>query len=373
MAFNGHTIVVLLLAFVISLSNAKLFELNQPAIFNFGDSNSDTGNIIAAGFGDPLDPPYGQSFFNAPAGRFSDGRLIIDFLANGMGKQFLNPYAKSVGAPKFQQGCNFAAAGSKVLNATASSFCPFSFRIQLAQFARFKAQVLQLLATDKTLVEFLPAEDCFRKALYTFDIGQNDVGGAFYSKTYRKVIAFIPTILEAFESGIKILYDQGGRNFWIHNTGPLGCLPQNIQKFGKNPSSLDQHGCLHRHNMAAKLFNTQLYTLCTKFQTEHPDANVTYVDIFSIKMDLIANHSSYGFEQPIKTCCGNGGGKLNYDTRIVCGQTRTLNGTKVTAIGCSNFTTYVNWDGIHYTEAANKHVASRIFSGNYSYTRSLPM
>lgn len=51
---------------------------NFPAIFNFGDSNSDTGGISAALY--PINWPYGQTYFHMPAGRFSDGRLIIDFI-----------------------------------------------------------------------------------------------------------------------------------------------------------------------------------------------------------------------------------------------------------------------------------------------------
>ena len=49
------------------------------AVFNFGDSNSDTGGRIAAGF-EPMPPPYGSTFFGRPTGRNSDGRLIIDFI-----------------------------------------------------------------------------------------------------------------------------------------------------------------------------------------------------------------------------------------------------------------------------------------------------
>lgn len=49
-----------------------------PAIFNFGDSNSDTGGWSAS-FGQ-AGPPHGETFFHAPAGRYSDGRLIIDFI-----------------------------------------------------------------------------------------------------------------------------------------------------------------------------------------------------------------------------------------------------------------------------------------------------
>lgn len=49
-----------------------------PAIFNFGDSNSDTGGLSAA-FGQ-APPPNGFSYFGGPAGRYSDGRLVIDFI-----------------------------------------------------------------------------------------------------------------------------------------------------------------------------------------------------------------------------------------------------------------------------------------------------
>lgn len=53
------------------------------AIFNFGDSLSDTGNFLASGA--LLFPvigklPYGQTFFNRSTGRCSDGRLVIDFI-----------------------------------------------------------------------------------------------------------------------------------------------------------------------------------------------------------------------------------------------------------------------------------------------------
>lgn len=49
-----------------------------PAIYNFGDSNSDTGGISAAFY--PAGPPSGETYFHRPAGRASDGRLIIDFI-----------------------------------------------------------------------------------------------------------------------------------------------------------------------------------------------------------------------------------------------------------------------------------------------------
>lgn len=49
-----------------------------PAIFNFGDGNSDTGSYTAAFEESP--PFYGQSYFNGTSGRASDGRIVIDYI-----------------------------------------------------------------------------------------------------------------------------------------------------------------------------------------------------------------------------------------------------------------------------------------------------
>lgn len=68
------TIVVSIVASFLYPSRGCQFS----AIYNFGDSNSDTGAVSAA-FGG-LPPSYGKTFFGKPSGRYSDGRLIIDFI-----------------------------------------------------------------------------------------------------------------------------------------------------------------------------------------------------------------------------------------------------------------------------------------------------
>ncbi|XP_047155885.1 GDSL esterase/lipase At1g54790-like [Vigna umbellata] len=350
--------------FCLCLAAANSIDFSYPAVFNFGDSNSDTGELAAA-MGFLVSPPNGQKYFKTPSGRFCDGRLIVDFLMDAMKLPFLNAYMDSVGLPNFQRGCNFAAAGSTILPANAASIRPFSFGVQVYQFLRFRALSLQLLQ-GKKFDQYVPAVDSFEKGLYMFDIGQNDLAGAFYSKTLDQILSSIQAILLEFESGIKKLYDSGARNFWIHNTGPLGCLPQVVAKFGTNPSTLDELGCVSSPNQAAKAFNIQLQAFCSKLKGQYPDANVTHVDIFTIKSNLIANYSKYGFKQSIMACCGYGGPPFNFDSRVSCGLTKILNGTEITAKGCNDSSVYVSWDGTHYTEAANQHVASQILTGNYS-------
>lgn len=51
------------------------------AIFAFGDSLSDTGELIRLDHGVPsASLPYGITFPGYPTGRFSDGKLVIDFI-----------------------------------------------------------------------------------------------------------------------------------------------------------------------------------------------------------------------------------------------------------------------------------------------------
>lgn len=89
------------------------------------------------------------------------------------------------------------------------------------------------------------------------------------------------------------MYGQGGRKFWIHNTGPLGCIPQKLWLV--QSKDLDSNGCISSYNEAARLFNSELKRLSQDIiKSELKDATVVYVDIYSIKYDLIANATKYG-------------------------------------------------------------------------------
>lgn len=87
MAIKNHILGILaLIYFIFPLATSISFDL--PAVFNFGDSNSDTGALISAGI-ESLLPPNGETYFKTPSGRYSDGRLIIDFLSNYLYRKVL--------------------------------------------------------------------------------------------------------------------------------------------------------------------------------------------------------------------------------------------------------------------------------------------
>ena len=66
------------------LAGAEPAAACYPRLFSFGDSLADTGNFpfyYGNNSGEPaLRPPYGETFFRRATGRFSNGRLILDFI-----------------------------------------------------------------------------------------------------------------------------------------------------------------------------------------------------------------------------------------------------------------------------------------------------
>lgn len=321
-------------------------EKGPPVVlFNFGDSNSDTGGVAAAG-GIRIMLPEGRTYFHRPTGRLSDGRVIIDFICESLNTHELNPYLKGVGSD-YSNGVNFAMAGSTVSHGVS----PYSLNVQVDQFVYFKHRSLELF---KRGLKGPVNKEGFENALYMMDIGHNDVVGVMHTpsdewdKKFRKVVSEIG-------EAIQILYDNGARKFWIHGTGALGCLPALVvQEKGEH----DAHGCLANYNRGARAFNKKLSDLCDDMRLRLKDATVVYTDMFAIKYGFVANHTSYGIEWPLMVCCGNGGPPYNFKPgKYGCGDL------------CGPEDKVLSWDGVHFTDFGSGLAAKHSMSGEYSKPR----
>ncbi|KAJ9166652.1 hypothetical protein P3X46_021766 [Hevea brasiliensis] len=357
---------ILFVAFATILN--PIFALKScefPAIFNFGDSNSDTGAMPAAFI--PPNPPYGETYFHMPAGRYSDGRLIIDFITKSLNHPYMSAYLDSMGT-NFSRGANFAAAGStiripfSIIPHGISS--PFSLDVQFLQFLQFKLKSQMIRKQGGVFAKLMPKEEYFPKALYTFDIGQNDIGDGLLSNlTIEEVIASVPDIVNRFSANIENIYDLGARTFWIHNTGPIGCLPYILANF---PAEKDDAGCAKPYNEVAQFFNAKLNESIIQLRKNFPSAAFIYVDVYSVKYSLFSSPKKHGFELPLIACCGYGG-MYNFNDSAGCGEKIIVNGSEVVVGSCDRPSVRVNWDGIHYTEAANKFVFDQISTGAFSH------
>ncbi|KAK7275637.1 hypothetical protein RIF29_16757 [Crotalaria pallida] len=364
---NPHVCFLVLLSIAFTILNpvSATKPCNFPAIFNFGDSNSDTGGLAATLLAP--NPPNGETYFHRPAGRFSDGRLIIDFIAHSFGIPYLSAYLDSLGT-NFSHGANFATAGSTIRPPPSiirlhGRFSPFFLDVQYTQFRDFKSKTQLIRHQGGIFATLMPKEEYFSNALYTFDIGQNDITAGFLGNmTVQQVNASVPDVVESFSANVKNIYNLGARSFWIHNTGP-GCIPLILVNIPF--AERDKYGCAKEYNEVAQYFNQKLKEAVVQLCKDLPLASITYVDVYSIKYSLFRNPKKYGFEHPIVACCGYGG-EYNYSNNVGCGVTTEVNGTKVFVGSCERPSIRVNWDGIHYTEAANKFIFDQISTGAFS-------
>ncbi|XP_059447987.1 GDSL esterase/lipase At3g26430-like [Corylus avellana] len=366
-----HTIfsLVISMALLLPSPTTSITKCEFPAIFNFGDSNSDTGGLSAA-FGQ-APPPNGETYFHSPAGRYSDGRLVIDFIAESLGLPYLSAYLDSVGS-NFGHGANFATAGSTIrpqnTTMSQSGYSPISLDVQFVQFSDFHRRSQIFNKKGDVFEKLLPKEDDFSAALYTFDIGQNDLTSGFkLNMTTEQVKAYVvPDALSQLSNIIRYIYGQGARSFWIHNTGPLGCLPYVLDRYLIAPAQVDKYGCNSPFNEVAQYFNGRLIEAVVQLRKDLPEAVITYVDVYSVKYTLITQAKKYGFQHPLVACCGHGG-KYNFNRYMKCGAKKGINGKEILiANSCKDPSVRINWDGVHYTEAANKWIFEQISNGSFS-------
>ncbi|XBJ22291.1 hypothetical protein VPH35_000709 [Triticum aestivum] len=169
----------------------------RPVVFNFGDSNSDTGGMAAAK-GWHIAPPEGRAFFHHPTGRFCDGRLVIDFLCESLNISYLSPYLKAIGS-NYSNGVNFAISGSTTLPRDAL----FVLHGQVQEFFFFKARSLELINQGQ---EAPIDAEAFLNALYIIDIGQNDINALLSNLPYDQVVAKLPPILAEIKYAVQVKF-----------------------------------------------------------------------------------------------------------------------------------------------------------------------
>lgn len=75
-----------------------------------------------------------------------------------------------------------------------------------------------------------------------------------------------------------------------------------------------------------------------------------------------------GFVEPPEKCCGK---RVN-GVDVYCGGKAYVNGTEVYGASCENPSSYISWDGVHYTEAANHWFVNHIVDGSLS-DNSIPL
>ncbi|VAH02823.1 unnamed protein product [Triticum turgidum subsp. durum] len=188
------------------------------------------------------------------------------------------------------------------------------------------------------------------------EIGVNDYLVAFAGNTtVEEARAFVPHIVGAVRSVVTEVIAAGARTVLVPGMIPLGCEPQLLaldQSSDHDPAS----GCIKPLNDLAELHNRALNGMLRELRRANPRTAILYADLYGAVADLIVSPRKYGFrDKPLAACCG-GSGAYNFNMTAFCGAAGTA--------ACADPSEYVSWDGVHFTEAANKHTACATLKAN---------
>jgi len=337
------------LMLLLSFPLATAINYNVSAIFIFGDSLADAGNnnFIANATDKANFPPYGETFFHRPTGRFSNGRTAFDFIANELGLPFPPPYLKP--GSDFSHGINFASGGSGLLDSTGKSSNIIPLSLQIRQFANYSSSHY--------------AKEYLSQSLYVISIGGNDIGNYLKNTTFQMNTSapdFVQLLLSTHTEYLLSLYNNGARNFLVPDIGPVRCTP-NSRLAGMKAYN---GGCLEIANQLAVAYNDGLTQLIDNLNKQLNGATILLAHVYDFVSNIIQHGESYGFKNTTSACCGAG----PFNTAVSCGlEIPTDKRGEYTAFLCKPPGKYVFWDGTHTTEKVYRMVYQQIWGGNTSF------
>ncbi|KAI3680774.1 hypothetical protein L6452_35550 [Arctium lappa] len=358
------------LPFFLVLSASTVYANGcYTSIISFGDSLADTGNLkqlVVKSNGRPphfLYLPYGETFFHKPTGRCSNGRLIIDFIAENLGMPLVPPYESvksNMNVMERGQGVNFAVAGATALDSSFHEaqgvYNPYTNASLGVQLEWFKHSLPALCRTPADCKNWLK-----RSLILMGEIGGNDYNHAVIAgKPIEELESYVPLVINTIISTITELIELGAETFVVPGNLPIGCSAAYLTiYYGAKKEEYDNAtGCLIELNKFAEYHNELLQTELNRIRELHPNVNVIYADYYNAAMQFFRSPEKYGFTNGALTACCGGGGPYNYNQSVACAYPSSTT--------CSQPDTYANWDGLHLTEVAYQVIYKSLFHGMYT-------
>ncbi|XP_044463173.1 GDSL esterase/lipase 5-like [Mangifera indica] len=345
--FSGCVILLLLIS-VKASSGSSLEKTN--ALFVFGDSTVDAGNnnYINTMPENPANfKPYGQNgFFGGPTGRFSDGRVIVDFIASYANLPLIPPFLEP--SADYINGVNFAAGGAGVLPETHQGLV-IDLRTQLKNFEEVKKSLTEKLGEAE-------AEKLISGAVYFISIGSNDYMGGYLDNPKMQQDYqpedYLSMVIGNLTEVIQLLYKKGGRKFGFMSVSPLGCMPS-WRALNLNKES--EGGCYEAASSLAEAHNNALKGILSSLAYIFKDFKYSNANFYNWLEDRMNNPGNYGFKDGVNACCGSG----PYRGTFTCGGSKNTSSYDL----CDNPDDHIWWDSFHLTEKIHEQFAKTLWDG----------
>ncbi|BBN17248.1 hypothetical protein MPTK1_7g13040 [Marchantia polymorpha subsp. ruderalis] len=321
---------------------AQAEEPLVPALIIIGDSTVDVGNnnglvtVIKSNFG-----PYGRDFSAGPTGRFCNGKIIPDYVAEFIGipypMAYLDPAAKG---SAILTGINTASSASGFYEGTAKNFNVIPLSQQMVWIKDWQRQVTDQVGPAR-------AATIFEEGIFVVSTGSNDYVNNYYlnillQEKYNQD-QYRTLLLDCTIGLLKEMYATGAKRIAVVGMPPLGCLPSQIKlRLGTNK-------CVDSLNQNAIDFNAALKVEVDKMMPSMPDAKIVLLDSYSYIYDAFHNPAKYGLKKTSEACCGTG----TVEVAILCNEASP--GT------CQNADEYLFWDSFHPSSKFNAGIARYFF------------
>ena len=280
------------------------------AIYAFGDSLSDVGNIYTATGGTMPAAPY-------VGGQFSNGNNWVQDLASGLGLPALTP--------SLTGGTDYAYGGAE----TAVT----SFNTALA--------ATDLLGPTGQIAQFDAAHPTANpNALYTIWIGSNDLLGILASApTPAQAATDLGIVSGNIDTAISLLVGSGAKDFLILTVPDLGSIPE-VQALG--PTAVTEASTLSAE-FDSTLVNGAGSIPSLSTIAAGDSVSISVLNTYPLIDSIVANPSEYGFTN-VNSPCYTG----TYEGFADSADPGTV---------CANPNQYLFWDSLHPTAAADALVA----------------
>ncbi|XP_051130174.1 GDSL esterase/lipase At5g03610-like [Andrographis paniculata] len=348
---STHLCCLLFLLLIISISPGYLEASSSSSsspklLFVFGDSYADTGNLRKS-LGNSWKDPYGTTFPGKPAGRFSDGRVLSDYLAKFLGLSSPFPYTwmKLAGdGKKLRAGMNFAYGGSGVFDT----------------YAKLPNMTTQIDFFDNLIATSFYTKHDVYSSLVLVCLSGNDYG-AFIAKggAVEDIEKFIPLVIDQLVANLKRISRLGASKVVVTTLQPMGCLPRTTRR-----SSYQK--CNTTENMATSYHNLLLQQAVAGLNNISKSPSFFVMDLYrSFTAVLDPNQDSPGdskFQSLLKPCC------IGVNDEHSCGSVDD-NGKKLYTV-CSDPRSAFFWDEVHPTEAGWRAVYTMLRSSLGEFVKS---
>ncbi|XP_002985252.2 GDSL esterase/lipase At1g29660 [Selaginella moellendorffii] len=306
-------------------------------LFVFGDSIVDPGNNNNRNTPAKANHlPYGFKWSGHEAsGRFCDGKLAVDLVAEHLGLPYPPPYSSDASAAA--QGMNFGSASSGILTSTGQvwkSIVIFSIAVEHWWFS-WQGSILTLPDQVDLFTQVAKglSADVISNSIFYISTGNNDMMS----------ISSTASIISQFQTQLERLYNAGARKFVVVGILDVGCVP----------ATQVNDKCTDLGKSMTQKFNSQLQAMLQSMQQAHQGFTPVYANAASIMEEAIADPSSVGLSNVHQGCCPGTGNSMQW--------------CYANAPHCANSGEYMFWDLVHPTEAFNTIAAQRWYNGGTQY------